>query len=120
MNTHWDKYTKPPADICPKDFCFNWIPPDGNAEVSNVLHSSIDEALEQSSSFKSFPEGGCSCTFGPCSRIDQSPEARDWYEAVEPLLEKHDLPWFYFIPSTDKLVDELHEEYLREAKKLWG
>ncbi len=35
-------------------------------------------------------------------------------------LERHGLPWFYFIPSPDKVVEERREQYIREAKRLWG
>ena len=87
----WDKYKKPPEDICPKEFCFLWS------------------------------ESDCKCreTFGKCRRATSNLNDKDWYEPCEPELERHNLPWFYFIASDKGLDDESKEEYLKESKKLW-
>ncbi|MBZ9750601.1 hypothetical protein K7W42_06975 [Deinococcus sp. HMF7604] len=61
----------------------------------------------------------CDCPVGLCRRW--SPEGKtDWYEPCEPLLERAGLPWFYFIPSPSKLVEELRGAYILESEALWG
>jgi hypothetical protein len=87
----WNVNKKPPEDICPEEYCFFWC---GD-------------------------ENKCRETFGVCRRSGPNSSNNDWYEPCEPELEKQGLPWFYFIPCSDKLVDELREEYNRESKKLW-
>ncbi len=88
--------------------------------MSGRTYSSVEEALANSGSLVKFPHGGCSCSFGICTRLDPVAGDRDWYEPCEPKLERDGLPWFYFIPSVAKLAPELHEEYLRESRALWG
>jgi hypothetical protein len=88
----WNINKKPPEDICPKRFCFLW------SEEDNIC----DEA------------------FGICRRAEPEKSDKDLYEPCEPELDKHGLPWFYFIPNSNKLVRELREEYIKESKKLWG
>lgn len=83
---------KPPALKCPREFCFLW---DTSAAA-------------------------CGCPFGLCARLGGERGGRDFYEPHEPNLERADLPWFYFIPDADNLVDEAKEEYERGAKRLWG
>lgn len=118
-NEKWNKYTKPPADICPKGFCFNWVPPGGEADMSGKELKSLEVAFESKNQWTKFPEGGCSSGFGICSRLENIPNSSDCYEANEPLLEKHNLPWFYFYPSTQILHEDFHEAYLQESKKIW-
>ena len=68
-----------------------------------------------------FPNGGCGAEkFGVCSRLCNEPGTYDWYEPHEPHLERDGFPWFYFIPTPDKLTEECREEYIRESEKLWG
>ena len=86
----WDKNIKPSKNICPKEFCFFWS------------------------------DDMCRETFGKCRRYTTISSDRDRYEPCEPELDKHGLPWFYFIASEKSLVDERVDEYLRESKKLWG
>lgn len=88
----WDKNKKPPENICPSVFCFLWS--ESNSK--------------------------CRETFGKCRRATGNNNDADYYEPCEPKLDKHGLPWFYFIASEKNLVDELQEDYLRESKKLWG
>ena len=88
----WDLNTKPPENICPERFCFLW----------------------STNSYK------CRRTFGLCKREDPAKGGSDLYEPCEPELEKFGLPWFYFIPSEEELVEDRREEYRRESKKLWG
>lgn len=87
----WDKFKKPPENICPQKFCFIWSEDDKK----------------------------CRETFGLCKRHAPDKSHDDWYEPCEPELKKHGLPWFYFIPNADKLVDELKEDYSKQANELW-
>ncbi|MCX7923119.1 MAG: hypothetical protein N3B21_14075 [Clostridia bacterium] len=88
----WNIYKKPDENKCPESFCFLW----------------------------SVSEEKCDRAFGKCKREDATNSNRDFYEPCEAELEKFGLPWFYFIPSEEKLVEERREEYRRESKKLWG
>lgn len=116
----WDKHQKPPADFCPGRYCFLWVPPGGAADLSGRTYSSFQEAITRRADWTEFPQGGCGCRFGVCTRLDPVAGDHDWYEPFEPALERDGLPWFYFIPSTDKLAPKFHERYLRESQALWG
>ena len=87
--------------------------------MSGRLYRSFQEAFTCRDDWVELEQGGCSCTFGVCTRLDPLAGDRDWYEPCEPALERDGLPWFYFIPSIDQLVPELHERYLRESQALW-
>jgi hypothetical protein len=89
---NWNKYEKPPVDVCPQSFCFLW----------SEEHQSCRE------------------TFGKCRRATFDAQNPDYCEPCEPELEKHGLPWFYFVADAEDLVDERKDEYLRESKELWG
>jgi len=65
---------------CPKDDCFHWVCPGGSADISNKTHKSIQESLKNGQWVR-FPEGGCACTFGKCSRIHEN-EVVDYFEAL--------------------------------------
>lgn len=116
----WDKHTKPPADVCPGKYCFQWVSPGGAANMSGRSYRSLQEALNRRDDFVEFPQGGCSCSFGLCTRLDPIAGDRDWYEPCEPELERDGLPWFYFTPSPEKLAPEFRERYLRDSQSLWG
>jgi hypothetical protein len=88
----WNKNKMPPEDICPRIFCFLWSESDSK----------------------------CRETFGKCRRSTSRVNDNDWYEPCEPELEKHNLPWFYFITSDIGLTNERRVEYLLESKKLWN
>ena len=88
--------------------------------MSGRTYKSVEEALANYDSFVKFPNGGCSCPFGVCTRLDPVAGDRDWYEPCEPLLEQDGLPWFYFIPSADWLPPQRRKRYLRESRALWG
>lgn len=96
-----------------------WVPPGGPADMSGRSYDSFQEAVTRRDDWVEFPQGGCSCSIGLCTRIDPFGGDRDWYEPCEPALERDGLPWFYFIPSIDKLAPEFHERYLRESQALW-
>ncbi|HVK16522.1 MAG TPA: hypothetical protein VM533_06205 [Fimbriiglobus sp.] len=88
--------------------------------MSGRQYQSFDEAIVRCDDWVEFPRGGCACGFGVCTRLDPVAGDHDWYEPCEPALERDGLPWFYFIPSVDKLAPEFHEQYLRESQALWG
>ena len=116
----WDKRVKPLADFCPGRYCFQWVPPGGAADLSGRAYSSFQEAITRRADWIELPQGGCGCGFGVCTRFDPIAGDSDWYEPDEQALERDGLPWFYFIPSTDKLVPKFHARYLRESQALWG
>jgi len=116
----WDKHTKPPAGFCPGRYCFMWVPPGGKADLSGRGYSSLEEAVTPRADWVEFPQGGCGCAFGRCTRLDPVGGDHDWYEPHELTLKRDGLPWFYFIPSIEKLTPELHERYLQESRELWG
>ena len=88
--------------------------------MSGRSYRSVREALARRDGWVEFPRGGCSCTSGVCTRLDPVAGGRDWYEPCGPDLERDGLPWFYFIPSADKLAAEFRERYLQESRALWG
>lgn len=116
----WDKHIKPPADFCPGRYCFFWVPPGGIADMSGHIYRSLAEAMRRSDGLVDFPLGGCACSFGLCTRLDPIAGDHDWYEPCEPALKNDGLPWFYFVPSVERLEPKLHEQYLRESQELWG
>lgn len=63
---------------------------------------------------------GCRCPFGLCTRLDPEHGDRDWYEDHGPNLREAGLPWFYFYPSPEKLVQNMRQDYITEAEALWG
>jgi hypothetical protein len=64
--------------------------------MSGQIYSSVDEAFRKAA-FTSFPEGGCSCTFGICRRLPGAKSERDHYEPCEPELDADSLPHGYFM-----------------------
>ncbi len=116
----WDKHTRPPADFCPGRYCFQWVPPGGAADMSGRTYRSFREAIARRDGWVDFPQGGCGCGVGLCTRLDPVDGDSDWYEPCELALERDGLPWFYFIPSVEKLAPEFHERYLGESQALWG
>jgi hypothetical protein len=110
----WNPYVKPPADECPEAFCFHWAPAGSGVAVG--VYSDAREALEHLATVR---EGTCACSLGPCRRLHPHSGLPDRYEPSEPTLEQHGLPWFYFIPGP-QLIEERREEYIREARRLWG
>jgi hypothetical protein len=88
--------------------------------MSGRKYGSFEEAIARRDDWVEFPHGGCSCTCGLCTRLDPVAGDRDWYEPCEPALEGDGLPWFYFIPSVQKLTPEFHERFLQVSRALWG
>ncbi len=66
---------------CPKEGCFHWVCPGGAADVSGKTHASVDDAFKNGE-WRSFPDGGCACSFGKCTRLDPDGEA-DFYEPCD-------------------------------------
>lgn len=87
--------------------------------MTGTAYPSLQAALAAKSRWTSFPTGGCSCSWGTCSRLRPGKEARDYYEPCEPELAKAGLPWFYF-STLQNLRADFHERFLREAAALWG
>jgi hypothetical protein len=79
----WNPNERPPPNVCPERYCFFWIPPGGRAH--------------QKGRWVSFPEGGCSCSLGICTRLPGAKGERDYYEPCEPELDADGLPHTYFI-----------------------
>jgi hypothetical protein len=94
----YDPSKRLPPNICPERYCFFWIPHGGSADMSGQIQSSVDAAFREGG-FASFPEGGCSCTFGICMRLPGAKGERDWYEPCEPELDADGLPHVYFMPD---------------------
>lgn len=66
---------------CPKDGCFNWIPPGGAADMSGKIHQTLQESFSNGD-WKSFPDGGCSCP-GKCVRLHEDGDD-DYFEPNDP------------------------------------
>lgn len=93
QSTKWNVNIKPDEFICPENFCFHW----------SEDKQKCDESL------------------GKCYRCyPNDADCKDLYEPCEPEMEKHNLPWLYFIPNPNKLPVELREEYIIESTKLLG
>jgi hypothetical protein len=112
--TTWNLATKPPATTCPQHYCFFWR--EAGDWTSPGLYLNLEEALQN---LQPVQRIGCGCSFGRCTRLEPVNGDHDWYEPAEPILEQDGLPWFYFIPSPDKLA-ELREKYIVESEALWG
>jgi hypothetical protein len=115
----WDPLVRPPEGVCPKEYCFHWVPPGGLADLSGRKYASREEALATFREWTPFPNGGCACTFGVCKRLETDNGDQDFYEPCEPRLEEAGLPWFYFC-TLECLRSEFHERFLREAEQQWG
>ncbi len=115
----WDKDHRPPPDICPREFCFHWVVPGGFAAPRGKSYKSRREMLEDSVNSRMWPDGGCVCPFGCCTRLDGAAGDADFYESYGPNLERVGLPWFYF-NTLENLRAELHEQFLAESERLWG
>ncbi len=115
----WDKHKRPPPDVCPRQYCFHWVVPGGKAAPPGRRYASSLEALKDSVNWSVWPEGGCACSLGRCTRLDTATGDADFYEAHDLNLERAGLPWFYFA-TVENLRPEFHEQFLREAEELWG
>ena len=91
----------------------------GRASPPGRRYASTLEALQDSVNWPVWPEGGCACSQGRCTRLHPATGVADFYEAHEWNVERAGLPWFYFA-TLENLRPELHEQFLREAEELWG
>jgi hypothetical protein len=113
LHMRYDPRKRPPSNICPERYCFFWMAPGDRADISGGPYSSLEEALREAT-LTPFPEGGCSCRFGICTRLSAATgrqvhrpppsrqhfpveNIRDWYEPCEPALERDGLPDDYFV-----------------------
>ena len=87
--------------------------------MSGRTYSSIQDAIRVSDEWTAFPNGGCACSFGVCTRLDKEGGCRDFYEPCEPRLEEAGLPWFYFV-TLACLHPTFHARFKRESKAHWG
>ena len=101
----FDLSHKPEPTLCPRAFCFFW-------RMGRVIsaHSPEPQTVAE----------GCCHPFWRCTRLDTERGQQDGYEDHRPNLEDAGLPWFYFYPSSDRLVPELRERYIKEPEVLWG
>jgi hypothetical protein len=90
--------TRPPPNICPERYCFFWIPPGGCAVTTGKPFQAVDAEVKDST-FTSFPNGGCSCSLGVCTRLKGKKGEHDFYEPCEPELDADGLPHNYFTPG---------------------
>ena len=118
IKRHWDANVRPPANICPQEFCFCWVRGGSQADLSGQRYASVDEALREAKLVE-VPEGMC-MERGVCTRLDSELGDRDRYEPEEQMLEKAGLPWFYFVADLTTLVPVRRDEALHWAKRLWG
>jgi hypothetical protein len=117
MSTTWNPLIRPGKDVCPEKYCFHWVTAGGFAGMTGRKYSSREEALRFAERTP-FPEGGCSCTFGLCKRLDPVNGTQDFYEPCEPRLEEAGLPWFYFC-TLKSLSPEFQQKFLLEAQQWW-
>src|SRR2546428_268420 len=106
----WDKHRRPPANVCPREFCFYWVVPGGMAATPGRVYESSQEMLMDWSNWKIYSEGACICPLGRCTRLDPVAGDRDFYESENPALEDAGLPWFYF-HTTKNLHPEFREQF---------
>jgi hypothetical protein len=111
----WKPEVRPAADACPRRFCFHFV---GNGDrVARGLHSGLKHAMPVAAPLRG---DHCGSSFGRCSRLRLGPGDKDWYEPHEPRLESAQLPWFFFIAKSGRVVAALKARYLLEARALWG
>jgi len=108
-------HRKPNSRICPQEFCFNFV--ERGTFNSSGLFRSLNVALKH---LRFATRDFCGFELGQCRRISFNPNDKDYYEPNEPFLMKLGLPWFFFIPSPEKLIDKMRDEYIRESESLWG
>ena len=115
---HWDSKNRPSLGICPKHYCFHWIPPRGKADLSGRVYNSFEEAVDQSK-MVTFLHGGCAAPFGHCRRDPNQEGGCERYEPHNSMLRDAGLPELFFCdPSV--LDDEDKKEYEEMAEALWG
>lgn len=93
MNNKFNPYQRPPANICPQEYCLHW----SLNENSKII---------------------CCTSPGKCRRIDLDCNTESYQYNAKKLAEDG-LPWFYFT-SFDCIVDVLREKYASESKEFWG
>ncbi len=111
----WNPFRKPPAGICPRKYCFHWLP--AGSWFGPGVYGSLDEALQD---LQPVFTDQCGFHLSLCTRLDPVNGDHDCYEPCEPRLYQDGLPWFYFTPSSEGIIDELRDDYIRESETLWN
>src|SRR5262245_23958151 len=115
---NWDPRNKPPADLCPKGFCFHWAHRGDRIDTRGRDYATFEEAVAAAQTVVLTAQ--CKCIFGTCSRAVSSPANRDHYEPNERALQAAGLPWFYFISGPENVGAESRDQYVSESAELWG
>ena len=127
----WDPKKRPDEDVCPKLYCVHWVPSKGAAwlaKLSTHVCKSSQEVFQAQDGWVTFPNGGCACPYGRCSRLpagtpavetDATSKYGDMYESHVVELERDGLPWFYFC-TLGSLRPEFHDQFRQESEQLWG
>ena len=110
----WIASEKPSPTVCPKGLCSMWVAAGGT--YCPGLYRSLDEALKDARLVKV-----SSCQFSqPCVRNEVTPGKVDAVICHSAILARIGLPWFYFFPRPESVIEELRELYIEESEELWG
>ena len=109
---------KPDLSVCPEEYCFNWVPPGGFADLSGNVYDTFQSAIKSNNRVV-FAKGGCAASFGPCKRATCKSNDIDYYEPANSMLERSKLPELFFC-DPKSLDEEDKIEYFEMAKQLWG
>lgn len=98
----WNPREEPPALVCPRRFCFNFLA-SGNRYAPG-LHQDLESALALA---KPVSGDHCKGWFGRCRRLGDGTGTHDFYEPCEPELHRAGLPDDYFrkFPSSSEPVE---------------
>ena len=111
----WNPCEKPPADVCPREYCFNWL--EGGSLFAPGLYANFAGATRHP---RPVLAGSCGWTLGVCVRRDPVCGDHDYYEPDGSRLAREGLPWFYFHPNEELLIPKLRAMYREESRRLWG
>lgn len=113
----WNTSVKPPLDECPKHYCFCWVPPGGEGDLSGKVYDSCEEAVDPEKKVL-FLHGGCAAPFGKCRRETKQSLDADRYEPFNRVLKRQGLPELYFCDPSN-LTEEDRVEYQEMANLIW-
>lgn len=113
----WNPKEKPPAGICPKEFCCFWS---RKGEFRDQTGKQWDDKLSAIRAATEVSKDGCHCFFGKCSRDESEKGTSDFYEPDEIRLRKAELPWFYFLSGPENIREEFRAKFLRESHEWWS
>jgi len=95
---------RPFLGICPKHYCFHWLPPKGKADLSGKVYNSFEEAVAQSE-MVTFLHGDCAAPFGHCRRDPNQEGGGERYEPHNSMLRDAGLPELFFCDPSVLTVD---------------